>query len=147
MKRYFLDQIMQLIIGVLLSIGAANIYLSCNVTNIPIVKVCLFIYLVVLPPIVFAYNSRHIILIPLDLLVGKRTKKMYYSGIAYRDTYEFFRSGAVSILKFYGDGREKLLLISPEMQSKQKELPVVNEKVVVEYFAITKILLNWQQTE
>jgi len=65
MKRYFLDQIMQLIIGVLLSIGAANIYLSCNVTNIPIVKVFLFIYLVVLPPIVFAYNSRHIILIPL----------------------------------------------------------------------------------
>ena len=50
-------------------------------------------------------------------------------------------------MKFYGDGREKLLLISPEMQGKQKELPVVNEKVVVEYFAITKILLNWQQTE
>ena len=138
MKKYILDQI-----GVLaIAVGLACIFpRMCRYHFWPT-----FVLEVMLLPS-SGYLCRRILVLPLDIVIGKRMKVVYFSRVCNVENYEFFPKRYHCEWRFYSsEGTLKVLvpvaLSKEEIQSMHR--PKADQKVKVCYYPYSKILCSWE---
>ncbi len=139
MKKYVIDQMIQLVIFIATVVGfyyvASKIILIMFV--IEIITVSSFLYLL-----------RHILILPLDLFLGYVEQDVYFSKISNIDEYEFFRKKCYCEWNFYYSSKGRLTLLVPVCQTLEEILqmdkPETDQKVRICYYKYSKILISWE---
>ena len=96
----------------------------------------------------WGYICRRIILLPIDLLRGKKTNYAYFSTQCSKENYEFFKNTYCVEWKFrYSNGYTIKLLVPYDMTENDLsifEQPPKDKKVKITYLRFSKILLQWE---
>ena len=136
MRKYILDQILFFVIEVLCIVG---VYYYCGV------KFTLLLCIVFLPALF--YLCRRLLVLPLDLLLGKETKVVYFSKLDSIQNYDIFSKRHNVIWTFYYGNNSKLKLLVPISATKEELLnikqPSTDDIVEVTYYRLSKILCSW----
>lgn len=140
MKRYILDQILQLVFFIIVASGLYFITrdIVWGMITIEILIACSCSYLL-----------RRIILLPIDLLQGCVEQEVCFSQICNIEKYEFFRNKFYCEWNFYFSSKGKLTLLVPvckiQEEILQMDKPLVNQKIRVCYYRYSKILCSWEK--
>ena len=133
-KIWLWDKIIILIIGI--SISLASICLSSNL---------FWRLLEIAFLIVVLFLSFPVWLIPLDMIVGTKSKYVYYSSFASEVDFEIFRKYLSVHLVFY-EGKKRIELKLPiaitdaELIAFDSEAPKKNRRILICYYRFSKIL-------
>jgi len=140
MKEYLIDQLlyMAVMIAIMLCIPV-----FCG----PVFTVLLEVTVL----LTTAYVCKRALLLPIDLILGKVEKEVYFSGIAGTEMLEFYRKKCCCLWKFYHGGNAKLVLLVPRVVDenglKTMEQPLADQKMSIVYYRCSKILCSWEPTE
>lgn len=136
MKKYILDQALFLAVGIAI--------IAC----IPIVCgpfFTLFFEIVVI--LCWGYLCRRILLLPVDLIIGKATQTAYFATQSGIEDLEFFKNMYCREWKFNLRNGQLLRLLVPIAVAKEEthkmSLPPKDLKLRITYFRLSKILLQW----
>ena len=139
MKKYFLDQLLFLTIGIVMAIIIPFLWDSKMVTILEIVVILSWTYL-----------CRRILILPIDFIVGKLTKTVYFSALCRVEPYEFYKGKYCCKWKFYYGSNKTLTLLVPVALTREElstmPKPDNSAKVRITYFRFSKILLDWDQS-
>lgn len=136
MKNYFLDRLLLmnlLILGCVLSwiVFPAPEALSSSI----ILFVCLVIF------------CKRILLVPVDLLAGKRTKIVYFSTVLGGEQLRFNSKYHCSLWKFYYGSKSTIVLLNRDVKRNYDvfgcKTPPQNKKIKITYWKYSGILLCW----
>lgn len=137
MKEYLVNQLLYVAIMMAIMIGIPTF---CG----PIFTV-LFEIVVLLSTV---YVCQRTLLLPIDLIMGKITKEVHFSGRLGIELLEFCRKKCCCEWKFYYEGRSDLILLVPVVVSEAELMsmkqPLVDQKVRVTYYRYSRILCNWE---
>ena len=107
MRKFVTDQILLLIIG-----GVTFWTLAFHMSGATAVRVVLLIILV----LSVGYLCQKVLLLPFDMLVGKREQPAYFSATAGSMWgYEFFRHSYFSDWKFYWGNHQTIHLLAVDV--------------------------------
>ena len=138
MKKYVIDQFLFLAVGIAI---IALIPLFCG----PIFTY-IFEIVVILS---WTYLCRRILLLPIDLILGKVTRTVYFATQSGIEDLEFFKNMHCCEWKFNLENGQTLMLLVPKaiiLQEVDKLVfPPKNVKLKITYFRLSKILLEWNQ--
>lgn len=138
MKKYLLDQIGTMTIILVLATA-----LHFSTKNHKVLAMVLDVGLL----IPYGYLCRRMLLLPLDLLFGKKTEILYFSRMSNIQEYELFSNQCCCLWQFYSStGTVKLLVPASVPYSKILELdkPKTDQKVRICYYPYSKILYSWE---
>jgi len=138
MKQYVKDQIGVLVI---ISILVLFLFLVSRQQFWP-----LFILGLALM-VTYGYLCRRVLLLPLDLLVGKKTETLYFSRMCNINNYELFSEDYYCEWRFYSSkGTVKVLVpVAMSMEESQNmDRPRTDQRVRVCYYKHSKILVSWE---
>ena len=129
MKKYLVDNIMLLSFYAI----AAAWALSYN---------SILIDALFLPPLLFVMIVLHwrVLLLPLDIILGLKTRKMYYSGLFGTDALEFFPKKLIREFKFYYGKDELLVLLSLDESTLKENDFQHGDLVRITYYRFSRIL-------
>ena len=138
MKKYIIDQSLFLVLGIAIMIlvpffGGPFFTLIFEIAII----------------ISWGYLCRRILFLPLDLVLGKVTKTVYFSTQCGNEKLEFFKNKYCCEWKFYSGSGQTLRLLVPIAIAKKETYnmvsPLKDVKLKVTYYRLSKILLEWNQ--
>lgn len=137
MKKFIIDQ------SIFLFIGVAIILL------IPVICGPFFtLFLEVVVIICWGYLCRRILLLPVDLILGKVTQTAYFATQSSIEDLEFFKNMYCCEWKFNLENTQSLILLVPIVITKTEANKLVPpQKDVIHritYFRLSKILLEWE---
>lgn len=122
-----------------------NIFILCGVyiINLPVWLKAAILF-VIIPSAI--YFSRHVIILPIDLIEGKKEKELIYTRM--RGVYRFeFSTVRRCVLGFY-DGKSTIYLDYPETYNNKQNIDLLikmsNTKMDIVYYKHSKILLDWK---
>lgn len=137
MKRYVLDQLFVACVGIVAVIVIPQLFE---------LQVAIFLEVVVL--LIYGYLCRRLILLPYDILHGKKNMTVYYGSQVCVENYEFFSKTHCVIWKFYFGCNEKIQLLVPDAVSKDghiiKHPPDKNQRVKITYYKQSRIMCKWE---
>lgn len=90
---------------------------------------------------------RRVIVLPLDILKGKKEEIYYFTRMCNVENYEFFRK------KYYCEwhlrsSQKSITILVPVCLSEEDifecEKPTVNQKIKIKYYSFSKILCSWE---
>ena len=137
MKRYFVDQAIFLLMGIVIAICIPFI---CG----PISSVVLEIIIA----LCWGCLCRRILLMPLDLICGPKTKSVCFATQVGIEDFEFFKGKHCCEWKFYYSNNKILKLLVPlENANDEKERPIKDEKIDIVYYRFSKILCLWTKRD
>lgn len=137
MKRYFVDQAIFLLFGVAIAICIPFICGTISTVIFEIVVV-----------LCWGYLCRRILLMPLDLICGPKTKSVCFSTQVGIEDFEFFKGKHCCEWKFYYGKNETLKLLFPlEKINDEIERPIKDEKIDIVYYPFSKILCHWTKRD
>lgn len=138
MKKYVIDQFLFLTVGIAI---IALIPLFCG----PIFTY-IFEIVVILS---WTYLCLRILLLPIDLILGKVTRTVYFATQSGIEDLEFFKNMHCCEWKFNLENGQTLMLLVPKAITLQEVdklvFPPKNVKLKITYFRLSKILLEWNQ--
>ncbi|MBQ7005117.1 MAG: hypothetical protein IJN68_01650 [Clostridia bacterium] len=139
MRKYIFDRFIFLIFGI-----AFCCYFICKFELL----IALLLDVVVI--VTFGKLCKPILLLPFDLLIGKKQKEAYFSSQTSIEEYEFFKNRNSVKWKFRYGENDVIELLYP-LSINKKEIPNIkrplsDQKVIIEYFEFSKILIRWQLT-
>ncbi|MCH5278423.1 MAG: hypothetical protein J1E60_01390 [Christensenellaceae bacterium] len=137
MLIYLLDQALLLIVGVGIIIGIPHFWgpvMTLILESLTILS--------------WGYLCRRILLLPIDLLCGRRAKQVHLVSQQVIDDYEFFRRRCSVEWKLYFGSKGKMFVLVPA-SAKRKEIDLIkrsqkDEYISITYYRFSKILLDWQ---
>lgn len=129
MKRFLIDKTIFLVIEIIIMI-LIPLYLGPVFTLI-------FELMAIFSAV---YLCRHILLLPLDLIVGKTKKEMYFSSQRGYEENQVFKGKYPNWYFHYGEN-EKVSLVVPSCYD---SVPEKDIKIKVTYYRYSKILLDWE---
>lgn len=136
MKLYLLDRTLYLFTGILLVIGSCIYF--------PTVLAVIAVILIVLSWGIICYP---LVLLPLDLVLGKRTEMFHFSTQLCLDELEFFKKRYTCSWKFWNN-KKQLVLIVPlsytQEQIDQISHPPRDRLLRVTYYPCSKIMISWE---
>ena len=139
MKKYVIDQFLFLVVGIAI---IALIPLFCG-------PIFTFIFEVVVI-LSWTYLCRRILLLPIDLILGKVTRTVYFAAQCSIEDLEFFKNLHCCEWKFNLENGQTLILLVPTAITLQEVdnlvFPQKNVKHKITYFRLSKILLEWTKT-
>lgn len=108
------------------------------------------IFILLLIIVTGIFNSRHLLVLPIDLIKGKAVETLTFVGVKGISDFEFSKERSYN-LGFY-NGKKTLILIYNISDSKESDnLNVLvnssNAKIVIEYYRYSKILLGWKMKD
>lgn len=137
MKKYLIDQLLFLLIGIVLIIAIPFV---CGPIFAAIFEIVVIFC--------WGYLCRRILLIPLDCFLGKETKSAFFTTQCGIEEYEFFRGLHCAKWKFYFDKNQTLILLVPDIiitgEGGEIYSPEKNGKVKITYYKLSKVLLSWE---
>lgn len=138
MKKYILDQSIFLVLGIAI------------IVSIPIICGPFFtLFFEVVVILCWGYLCRRILLLPVDLILGKVTQTAYFAAQCGIEDLEFFKNTYCCEWKFnLGNGQTLRLLVPIAITPKEAYKLVPPQKDVIHritYFNLSKILLEWDQ--
>ena len=98
--------------------------------------------IILIPPIIFVVVVLHwrTLVFPLDLIMGPKTREMYYSGLFGTDALEFFPRKLIREFKFYF-GKDELLVLLSLDETVLKEYDFQHgDLVIITYYRFSRIL-------
>ena len=138
MGKFIVDQCLFLVLGIAI------------IVLIPII--CGPIFTLILEIVVilcWGYLCRRILLIPVDLILGKVTRKAYFVAQSGVEDLEFFKNMYCCEWKFNFDNGQTLRLLVPiaitKVEAYKLVLPPKDVIHRITYFSHSKILLEWSQ--
>lgn len=140
MKEYVIDQVLFLAIGIWIMI-----FIPTMCGHILI----LMIIFELMAGLSFGYLCRRILVLPLDILLKKRTEIVYFSRMN-TDLYEFFKGKYYCEWVFYSSKGTISVLVPValcQVEILNMEKPVVNQKVRICFYRFSKILYSWEGLE
>ena len=139
MKKYIADKLILIILGI-----AFILYFSYTFKFI--IALLLDIAIIVL----WGLLCKDVLLLPLDVILGKKCKQVYFSSQADVVSYEFFKRYAVTWNFRFGE-KDLIRLLYPISVTKEElssiKKPLNDQKVIIEYYRFSKILLGWKSVE
>lgn len=140
MTRLIIDEILLLIIGLLCGAFFAS---QCENKNV------IWILLILEGLIVWSFGSlgKHVLLLPIDLIIGKVERVVYFSRMSNFDEYEFKKEKHYCEWKFYSEKGTLEVLVPVELSKEEiftMDKPKVDQKVRVTYYKYSKILYSWE---
>lgn len=133
MRKFVTDQILLLIIG-----GVTFWTLAFHMSGATAVRVVLLIILV----LSVGCLCQKVLLLPFDMLVGKREQPAYFSATAGSMWgYEFFRHSYFSDWKFYWGNHQTIHLLAVDVCPDMYQLKH-GQKVKITYYRLSRILLS-----
>lgn len=140
MKKFVIDQI------VLLMIGIAILIL------IPVICGPVFtLILEIVCALCWGYLCRRVLVLPFDLVLGKVSKTVYYASQCGVEALEFFKEAKCYIWKFYWEKDKTLSLLVPITPAIEKNnkicLPKADTKLRITYYRLSNILLCWESCQ
>lgn len=138
MKEYLIDQFLFLLVG---SVCAISIPWMCNYI---LILVIIFELMVILS---VAYLCRRILVLPLDLILKKRSADVFFSRVSSMDDYEFFKGKYCCEWKFYSSKGTVEVLVPVALTEEEihnMEKPLVDQKVRICFYRFSKILYSWE---
>lgn len=138
MKKFILDQSLFLVLGIAIIIF------------IPTVCGPFFtLFFEVVAILSWGYLCRRILLLPVDLIIGKVTQTAYFATQSGIEDLEFFKSTYCCEWKFILRTGQTLRLLVPIAINKKEayKLDPPQKDVIhrITYFRLSKILLEWDQ--
>ena len=138
MKKYILDQSIFLVLGIAI------------MAFIPIICGPFFsLVFEVVAILCWGYLCRRILLLPVDLVLGKGTQTAYFATQSAIEDLEFFKNTYFCEWKFIIEKGQTLRLLVPIAISPKEAYKLVPpQKDVIHritYFRLSKILLDWDQ--
>jgi len=95
----------------------------------------------------WGYLCRRILLIPIDLILGKTSQIVYFSSQCYVEDLEFFKNTHYYVWRFCLKNNQSLTLLVPIGFKKEETTtiapPAKNARLQITYFRFSKILLEW----
>lgn len=140
MGKYIIDQMIFAVVGVGIIMYTPQM---CS----PIFT----IWVEILVALSWGYLCRRLLLLPFDLIIGRKTKIVYFSRQTqtFLDYYEFFRGKYYCYWRFYYNKNSMMELLVPIAATKEEilamKLPLVNRKVEINYYQFSKILCAWKE--
>lgn len=143
MLRFFMDKFIWVIIeiGSIFFVCQSDSFAGKIILSLPII-------------IMYTYFSKALVFLPLDLLIGKRTKVMYFNSQPGPIDHWFFKfSYSLEWDFIYSEKgkNHKVKLIIPASMSlsdtERFERPNLHEKIRVTYYPLTKVLCNWERVD
>ena len=135
MREYIFDQILVLIIGL------------CVVCLLP--TFCGPIFTLVFEMIaVFCWwmLCKRVLLLPLDLILGKKVDLLYFSNYQNVDKLELFRNKYYFEWKFYTHDKQSVVLINPHVfpeENIHSQQSLAEDKLLeVHYYRLSKIMVD-----
>ncbi len=136
MKMFIMDKISTLVV-VLFIMAIVPSVVGPKVTVI----------LEILIAIVWGFLCRQLLLLPLDLINGEKTERMYFLSCVSIEKYEFFRKKGYAIVLF-GDDRHRIALSTPLpcliSEITPNDLPPKNYPLMISYYPLSKVLVKWK---
>ena len=137
MKRFIIDQLLFLAIGIIIMISipyfCGSVFTTVTET---VVVVC------------WSYLCRRILLLPFDLLIGKVTQLGYFSCQCGIEDLEFFKDMGCYEWKFFFENNQIFQLLVPTAIKTDNAIrisqPKKNVKLRVTYFRLSRILIDWE---
>lgn len=136
MRRFFIDQLLFLAVGI--------VFMILIPTFCGNISTYVFEGIVLLT---WCYQCRRVIIIPFDYLLGKTVQIVCFSNECSIHKYEFFKNNYCCEWKFYFAGDKTLVLLFPNgFRDKPSKAfsPEKDQRVKITYFKLSKILLNWE---
>ena len=138
MKKYIIDQFLFLAVGITI---ISLIPLFCG----PVFTLIWELVAI----LIWGYLCRRILLLPIDLILGKVTRTVYFATQSSIEDLEFFKNMHCCEWKFNLENGEtiRLLVLTVIKQQEVDKLvfPPKNVKLKITYFRLSKILLEWNQ--
>ena len=136
MKKYILDQSIFLVLGIAI------------IVSIPFICGPFFtLFFEVVVILCWGYLCRRILLLPVDLILGKVTQTAYFTAQSGIEDLEFFKNMYCCEWKFNLENGQTLRLLVPiAITPKEAYKLVPPQKYVIHkinYFRLSKILLEW----
>ena len=129
MKKFFIENILLLCWWALTAVW---IFSFKHIIYVTILTLCLAFVLVVL--------HWRTLVFPLDLIMGPKNRRMYYSGLFGTDALEFFPKKLIREFKFYF-GKDELLVLLSLDETVLKEYDFQHGDLVsITYYRFSKIL-------
>ena len=129
MKKYIIENILFLCWWALTAVW---IFSFKHIIYVTILTLCLAFVLVVL--------HWRTLVFPLDLIMGPKTREMYYSGLFGTDALEFFPRKLIREFKFYF-GKDELLVLLSLDETVLKEYDFQHgDLVIITYYRFSRIL-------
>lgn len=105
----------------------------------------------ILAALPFGYLCRHLLLFPMDIVLGRKSLEAFFSKQFIGDTFEFSRKKCYSYWVFYYGRNKKETLLFPCRDyvetAKSINIPSNGQKVYVEYYRLTKIISRYHVFE
>lgn len=140
MKKFLVDQAVFLAFGIVIMIFAPFLY------N-PIVVA----FAEVITAFSWGLLCRRLILLPFDMLSGKKKKKVHFACQGTVQKLEFFKKLYCCEWKFYYGANGVMTLLVPEAVTESemsgRKHPERDMKVVITYYRLSKILCGWEPAE
>lgn len=136
MRRFIIDQLAFLTVGIVFMIFVP---FFCGT-----IFTCVFESIIL---IAWGYQCRWLILIPIDFILGKATKNVYFANECGIHEYEFFKNSYCFEWKFYFSGNYTIRLLVPDYTSVNYDKmprPQRDQRIKVIYLKLSKILLAWE---
>lgn len=137
MRYYVFDQLLFLGFGISFMVFASYEF-------IPLIALLIDIIIVV----VWGRLCRGILLLPFDLMLGKKQKQVYFCCQTGVESYEFFRNRNAFKWKFRYGEEHLIELLYPLSVKKAENLtinkPSNDQKVMIEYYKFSKVLVRWE---
>ena len=141
MTRLIREEMIMLIMGIFFGIFVAS---QCENKN----AIWLLIVLEGLLVCSFGFMCRHVLLLPIDLLVNKVENIVYFSKMSNFDEYDLIKNGKYYCKwKFYSKDGTLEVLVPVELSKEEiftMHKPEVDQKVKVTYYKYSKILYSWE---
>ena len=137
MKKFLIDQVLFLVVGIAIVICIP----ACFVPSLGLIMEIMMIA-------ALAILCRRLLLLPLDLIIGKTSKSVYFATQCRVESLEFFKRPKPCVWKFRFGSNGILLLLNPNTNIKDgtttADLPPKDVKLIVTYFRFSKILVDWK---
>ena len=137
MKKFLIDQTLFLFVGIAIMI---TIPFLCGP----------FFTLVfeLITMLCWGYLCRRLLVLPFDIVLGKVTKRVFFSCQCQKENLEFFKSTCFYIWKFRFRSNQTIELLAPFTENENLSNTILPQKDVelkITYYRFSKILLHWNQ--
>lgn len=132
MKRYILDRVLIIFIGICIIVAIHKIL-------IPVAAVILGIFFIIF----LLIQCWRVIVLPLDIICGPKYKVAYFSTQFNMTDYDIIKGKEYWCWKFYSGKNNKFELINFNNSEDVNIIDITDSKMSLKYYRFSKILLEW----
>ena len=140
MKKFIMEFFSRILLGILV---AAFVFWYCKSK----ISLSGALGILTLFLILWGYYCRSILLLIFDILKGSKTEIVYFSQMRTVRRCQIFFWQYYTVWQFYTSNREILCLVNPQILKIEdvfKNLPSSNQKMRIEYYRLSKIIISYK---